>query len=171
MKIDRMFFDRFVDAVKEDEVVADAVETGDWERATDHVRREVLNKPEEYYTLDKLRRAVAADRRISLREILEKAFDIIPRFKTRNELLDEEFAKFVAEHTPDQSGSVPVLKNYFKAYVSDDHVRGIIDRKQFAALATNPVFSMHEYGTVPVEFRALIPEYVKDYVSLNQFAS
>ena len=28
MKIDRMFFDQFVDAVKEDEVVADAVETG-----------------------------------------------------------------------------------------------------------------------------------------------
>lgn len=171
MKIDRMFFDRFVDEVKEDEVVADAVQTGDWERATDHVRREVLNKPEEYYTLDKLRRAVAADRRISLREILERAFDIIPRFKTRNELLDEEFAKFVAEHTPDQSGSVPVLKTYFKAYVSDDQVRGIIDRKQFAELATNPVFSMREYGNVPAEFRALIPEYVKDYVSLNQFAS
>ena len=171
MKIDRMFFDRFVDAVKEDEVVADAVQTGDWERATDHVRREVLNKPEEYYTLDKLRRAVAADRRISLREILEKAFDIIPRFKTRNELLDEEFDKFVAEHTPDQSGSVPTLKNYFKAYVSDDRVRGIIDRKQFAELATNPVFSMSEYGNVPAKFRVLIPEYVKDYVPLNQFAN
>ena len=170
MKIDRMFFDRFVDAVKEDEVVADAVQTGDWERATDHVRREVLNKPEEYYTLDKLRRAVAADRRISLREILEKAFGIIPRFKTRNELLDEEFAKFVAEHTPDQSGSVPALKTFFKAYVSDDRVRGIIDRKQFTELATNPAFSMREYGNVPVKYRALIPEYVKDYVPLNQFA-
>ncbi len=171
MKIDRMFFDRFVDAVKEDEVVANAVETGDWERATDHVRREVLNKPEEYYTLDKLRRAVAADRRISLREILEKAFDIIPRFKTRNELLDEEFAKFVAEHTPDQSGSVPALKTFFKAYVSDDRVRGIIDRKQFTSLATNPVYSTHDYRNVPAEYRALIPEYVKDYVSLNQFAN
>ncbi len=171
MKIDRMFFDRFVDAVKEDEVVADAVQTGDWERATDYVRREVLNRPEEYYTLDKLRRAVAADRRISLREILEKAFDIIPRFKTRNELLDEEFAKFVAEHTPDQSRSVPALKNFFKAYVSDDRVRGIIDRKQFTDLATNPVFSTREYRNVPAEYRALIPEYVKDYVPLNQFAN
>ena len=171
MKIDRMFFDRFVDAVKEDEVVANAVETGDWERATDHVRREVLNKPEEYYTLDKLRRAVAADRRITLREILEKAFDIIPRFKTRNELLDEEFAKFVADHTPDQSGSVPALKTFFKAYVSDDQVRGVIDRKQFTYLATNPVFSTRDYRNVPAEYRTLIPEYVKDYVSLNQFAN
>ena len=171
MKIDRMFFDRFADAVKEDEVIANAVETGDWERATDHVRREFLNRPEEYYTLDKLRRAVAADRRIPLREILEMVFGIIPRFKTRNELLEEEFAKFVAEHTPDQSGSVPALKNFFKAYVSDDRVRGIIDRKQFTDLATNPVFSTREYRNVPAEFRALIPEYVKDYVPLNQFAN
>ena len=171
MKIDRMFFDRFVDAVKEDEFVANAVETGDWERATDHVRREVLNKPEEYYTLEKLRRAVAADRRISLREILEKAYEIIPRFKTRNELLDEEFAKFVSEHTPGQSGSVPALKTFFKVYVSDDQVRGIIDRKQFTELVTNPVFSNRDYRNVPAKYRALIPEYVKDYVSLNQFAN
>ena len=167
MKIDRMFFDQFVDVVKEDEVVADAIEAGDWERATDHVRREVLNRPEEYYTLDKLRKAVAADRRITLREILEKAYDIIPRFKTRNELLDEEFAKF----TPDQSSSVPALKTFFKAYVNDDRVRGIIDHKRFGELATNPVFSMGDYGNVPDEYRTLIPEYVKDYVSLNQFAS
>ena len=171
MKIDRMFFDQFVDVVKEDEVVADAIENGDWERATDHVRREVLNKPEEYYTLDNLRKAVAADRRITLREILEKAYDIIPRFKSRNELLEEEFAKFVAELTPDQSSSVPALKTFFKAYVNDDRVRGIIDRKQFGELATNPVFSMGDYGNVPDRYRTLIPEYVKDYVSLNQFAS
>ena len=114
---------------------------------------------------------MAADRRITLREILEKAYDIIPRFKTRNELLDEEFAKFVAELTPDQSSSVPALKTFFKAYVNDDRVRGIIDRKQFAELATNPVFSMGDYGNVPDKYRTLIPEYVKDYVSLNQFAS
>ena len=114
---------------------------------------------------------MAADRRITLREILEKAFDIIPRFKTRNELLDEEFAKFVADHTPDHSGSVPALKIFFKAYVSDDRVRGIIDRKQFTELATNPVYSTRDYRNVPAEYRALIPEYVKDYVSLNQFAN
>ena len=171
MKIDRVFFDRFADAVKEDEIIANAVETGDWERATDHVRREILNKPKEYYTLEKLRRAVAADRRISLREILEKAYEIIPRFKTRNEMLDEEFAKFVSEHTPEQSGSVPALKTFFKAYVIDDRVRGIIDRKQYTDLATNPVFTTRDYRNVPAEYRALIPEYVKDYVPLNQFAN
>ena len=171
MKIDRMFFDQFADAVKEDEVVLSAVESGDWDRATDHIRRKVLNKPEEYYTLEKLRKAVAVDRRVTLREILEKALDIIPRFKTRDELLEEEFAKFVAEHTPESSGYIPALKTYFKAYVSDDDVRGIIDKRQFTGLATNPVLTRDDYRAVPEQYRKLIPEYVKDYVSLNQFVN
>ena len=171
MKIDRMFFDQFADAVKEDEVVVSAVKSGDWERATDHIRREVLNKPEEYYTLEKLRKAVAVDRRVTLRELVEKALDIIPRFKTRDELLEEEFAKFVAEHTPESGGNIPVLKTYFKAYVSDDDVRSIIDKRHFTGLATNPVLTRDDYRAVPEPYRKLIPEYVKDYVSLNQFVN
>ena len=34
------------------------------------MNREVFDKPEEYYTLDKLRKAAAVDRRLTLREIL-----------------------------------------------------------------------------------------------------
>ncbi len=59
------------------------------------IPREVFDKLEEYYTLDKLRKAAAVDRRITLREILEKVFVLIPRFKSKDELLEEEFAKFV----------------------------------------------------------------------------
>ena len=71
MKIDRMFFERFEDAVRENETIAQAVEAGQWDRVIDYVNREVLDKPEEYYTLDKLRKAAAVDRRLTLREILE----------------------------------------------------------------------------------------------------
>ena len=60
------------------------------------MNREVFDKPDEYYTLDKLRRAASVDRRLTLREILEKIFGLIPRFKSKDELLEEEFAKFVA---------------------------------------------------------------------------
>ncbi len=41
--------------------------------------------------------------------------------------------------------------------------------RQFSRLATSPVFSIGDYKAVPEKYRALIPEYVKDYVSLNQF--
>src|SRR5690606_21734633 len=101
MKIDRMFFERFGDTVREDPVIAAAVEAGQWDRVIDYVNREVFDKPEEYYSLDKLRKAAAVARRITLRESLEKVFGLIPRFKSKDGLLEEEFAKFVADHVPE----------------------------------------------------------------------
>jgi type I restriction enzyme, R subunit len=59
------------------------------------------------------------DRRITLREILEKIFGLIPDFKSKDEMLEEEFAKFVADTKPEEAASIPAIKNYFKAYVSD----------------------------------------------------
>ena len=171
MKIDRMLFDRFADTIRTDGIVKKAVEAGNWDLVVDYVNREVFDKPEDYYSLDKLRKAAAVDRRLTLREILERVFDLIPAFKSRDELLEEEFNKFVADHKPEDSGSIPAIKTYFKAYVTSDLTRHVIDSKQFTGLATNAVLSIEDYRAVPAKYRTLVPEYVKDYVSLNQFAA
>ena len=171
MKIDRMLFDRFADTIRANSVVKKAVEAGNWELVVDYVNREVFDKPEDYYSLDKLRKAASVDRRLTLREILERVFDLIPAFKFKDELLEEEFNKFVADHKPEDSDSIPAIKTYFKAYVTSDLTRHVIDSKQFTDLATNAVFSIEDYRAVPTEYRTLVPEYVKDYVSLNQFAA
>jgi type I restriction enzyme R subunit len=171
MKIDRMFFEQFEDKVRENDFIAKSVESGQWDRVIDYVNREVFDKPEEYYNLDKLRKAAAVDRRLTLREILEKIFGLIPRFKSKDELLEEEFAKFVADAKPEEAGAIPAIKTYFKAYVTDGWVRQIIESRQYTDLATNPVFSTRDFRAVPAKYRTLIPEYVKDYVSLNQFAA
>ncbi|SBT08797.1 hypothetical protein ACCAA_630027 [Candidatus Accumulibacter aalborgensis] len=155
--------------IRANDTVASAVEAGQWDRVIDYVNREVFNKPEEYYTLDKLRKAAAVDRRLTLREILEKVFGLIPRFKSKDELLEEEFSKFVADTKPEEAAAIPAIKTYFKAYVSNGLVREIIESKQFTDLATNPFFSTHDFRAVPARYRAIIPDYVKDYVSLNQF--
>ncbi len=63
------------------------------------------------------------DRRLTLREILEKIFGLIPRFKSKDELLEEEFAKFVADYKPEEAEAIPAIKTYFKAYVTSDQVR------------------------------------------------
>ena len=171
MKIDRMFFEKFEDTVREDVTITAAIEAGQWDRVIDYVNREIFDKPEEYYTLDKLRKAAAVDRRLTLREILEKVFGLIPRFKSRDELLEEEFAKFIADAKPAEAGALPAIKTFFKAYVTSDLVRHIIESKQYTDLATNPVFSTRDFRAVPAKYRTLIPEYVKDYVPLNQFAA
>jgi type I restriction enzyme R subunit len=170
MKIDRMFFEKFEDTVRGDETITAAVESGQWDLVIDYIHREVFDKPEEYYNLEKLRKAAAVDRRLTLREILEKTFGLIPRFKSKDELLEEEFAKLIADTKPEGAEAIPAIKTYFKAYVTSDQVRHIIESRNFTDLATNPVFSTHDFRAVPAKYRTLIPEYVKDYVSLNQFA-
>ena len=170
MKIDRMLFDRFADTVRTNDTVKKAVESGNWDLVIDYVNREVFDKPEDYYTLDKLRKAASVDRRLNLREILEKVFDLIPGFKSKDELLEEEFAKFVSDHKPEDSHAIPAIKTFFKAYITNGRTRDIIDTKQFTDLATNAVLSMEDYRSVPQKYRVLVPEYVKDYISLNQFA-
>ena len=171
MKIDRMFFERFEDTVRENAEIVAAVEAGQWDRVIDYVNREVFDKPEEYYNLDKLRKAAAVDRRLTLREILEKVFGLIPRFKSRDELLEEEFAKFVADCKPEEATAIPAIKSYFKAYVTNGRLRDIIESRQFTDLATNPVFSTRDFKAVPQKYRTLVPDYIKDYVSLNQFTA
>jgi len=171
MKIDRMFFQQFEDTVKENDFIVKCVEDGEWDRVIDYVNTEVFEKSEEQYSLEKLRKAASVDRRLTLREILEKVFGLIPRFKSKDELLEEEFSKFVADYNPEEATAMPALKTYFKAYVISDQVRHVIESKDFTQLATNPIFSTSDLKAVPVKYRSIIPEYIKDYVSLNQFVA
>ena len=169
MKIDRKFFEKFEDKVKATPEVRDRYERGDIKGAEEIVVAALFNKPEDFFNLDKLRKAVQVDRRITLREILAKAFGEIDRFKTKDELLEEELAKFVSIHKPD-AAHMPVIRQFFKAYVTDGGVRTIVDSREFGRLADNPKVSLADVRALD-QWREVIPEYVKDYVPLNAFAA
>jgi type I restriction enzyme R subunit len=169
MKIDRMFFEKFGDVVREDDFIKENVQQGNWERIVEYISTEIFNKPEEFFTLEKLRKATGIDRRLSLREIIEKAYGMIEQFKSKDDLLEEEFEKFVADTKPEKPDMIVALKYFFKAYITDSYVREIIESRQFTELNTNPTFTMQDFRAVPTEWRSRVPEYVKDYVPLNQF--
>jgi type I restriction enzyme R subunit len=173
MKIDRMFFEGFESVVKADPVLQRQVDNEQWDQAIDYVTTHLLDKPAEFYTLDKLRRAAGVDRRLTLREILEKIFGLIPYFKGKDELLEDEFQKFLLDQPPEalsqHADAIVAMKYFFKAYATDGHLREIIEKKRLTDLNVNPAFSMADFKAVPKEWRERIPEYVKDYVSLNQF--
>ena len=169
MKIYRKFFERFEDKVKATPEVRARYERGDIKGAEEVVVAALFNKPEDFFNLDKLRKAVQADRRITLREILAKAFGEIDRFPSKDELLEEELAKFVSIHKPD-APHMPVIRQFFKAYLTDGAVRAIVDSREFGKLADNPKVSLADIKALN-GWRDVIPEYVKDYVSLNQFAA
>jgi type I restriction enzyme R subunit len=169
MRIDRMFFQQFERTVRADSTIARAVEAGRWDQVLDYVNREVFNKPEEYFTLEKLQRASGADRRLTLREILEKVFDLIPEFKSREQVLEEEFAKFVADYKPEEAAAIPAIRHFFKAYIVSNVLREILEKGQLTDLATYQGFTMRDYRAVPERYRRIVPEYIKNYVPLNQF--
>ncbi len=169
MKIDRKFFEKFEDKVKAAPEVRERYERGDIKGAEAIVVASLFNKPEDFFNLDKLRKAVQLDRRVTLREILAKAFGEIDRFKTRDELLEEELAKFVSIHKPD-AAHMPVIRQFFKAYVTDGGVRVVVDSREFGRLADNPKVSLADVRALD-QWRDVIPEYVKDYVSLNAFVA
>ncbi len=173
MKIDRMFFNKFEDQAKRDPVLKEQVEAEQWDKAVEYVHAHLFDKPKEYFTLDKLRRAASVDRRLTLREILEKVFGLIPHFKSKDELLEDEFQNFVldlpSEELQRHADSIVVLKYYFKAYATDSRLRDIIENKRYTELNVNPTFTMADFKSIPEKWRKRVPEYVKDYVSLNQF--
>lgn len=169
MKIDRKFFERFEDKVKASQEVRMRYEQGDIKGAEGVVIATIFDKPEEFFNLSKLRKSLSLDRRLTLREILAKAFGEIDGFKTKDELLEEELAKFVSIHKPDAE-HIHVIRQFFKAYVTDGGIRAIIDSREFGKLADNPKVSLANLRALD-EWRDVIPEYVMDYVSLNQFAA
>jgi len=167
MKIDWKFFEKFEQVVKNDPVVKQKYEQGDVQGAEEYIKTEIFEKPKDYFNMDKLRKAIKADRRITLREFIEKIFGGITRFKTKDELLEEEFEKFVAIYKPDSKHAL-LIKNYLKAYITDSEIRDIVETKEYSRFATNPKVTMKDFRDLN-GWREIVPEYVKDYVSINTF--
>lgn len=168
MKIDRMYFDKFEKTVIEHPILREQAEAGKWDELLDYLEQHILDKPEEYFTLEKLRASIQIDRRVSMREIIEKIFGIIPYFKTRNELLDEEFDRFDSRYLPKEE-YFAYAKTVFKAYILDAEFRAIIDNKDYALLNISPYGEA--FKKLPPELRNAIPEYIKDFVPLNKFVA
>lgn len=169
MRVDRELFQKFEDLVRQDKALAGMVEQQNWEGAVRRVVEVLFDKPDDFFSLDKLRRAAGLDRRLSVRELIEKAFGHIPRFKSKDELIDDEFQKFLLDQKPEQADRIAQMRYYFEAYIKDAGVRKTIDEGHFTNLNVNPTFGMKDLKEVPMEWVKGIPEYIKDYVSLNRF--
>lgn len=168
MRIDRMFFNRFEEAIKNDSTLAEKVQAGDWEGVLPYVEEHHFNKPEDYITLEKLRLALKMDRRVTLREILEKIYNLIPYIKTKQELLEDEFERFDSRYMPPEN-LFSYAKTVFVAYLTDAGFRNLVDTRHYAQLHLHPNGAAWFYLTD--ELRRTIPDYIKDNVSFNKFAN
>lgn len=171
MKIDRMLFKKFEDRVKMDDIIKKHVELGNWEHVVSHIQSEIFDKPNEYFNMEKLRKAAQIDRKVSIREMVEKIFGIIPRFKSKDEMLEEEFGKFISKYPPQEDVNMTALKYFFKAYIVDQDIRKILQAKNFHALQTNHTLSISQFKAVAAKYREVIPIYINNHIKLEQFAA
>lgn len=167
MKIDRKLFEKFEEVVKADDYVKDKIYDGKYEEAEAYIKREVFDKPEEYFNLEKLRKSVKLDRRLTLREILDKIFGKIKHFKSKEELLEEEVQKFISIYHPEPK-FVHIIGQFMRAYILDASIRRVMESQEYSELATNPRFNMRDLKELD-GWRDPVIEYVKDYVPLNSF--
>ena len=166
MKVDRQMFNRFADEIKSHPVVRKMVEEEDYPAAERYISEKIFNRPADYFNLAKLRKSLNIDWRAPFRQILDLALGRTDRIKTRDELFEEEFEKFISIHHP-ESRYVPYAKRLFRAYLSDDEIRAIIDNGRYAELM-GPLLSIRDVDNLN-GWKQVIPQYIKDYIPLNYF--
>lgn len=176
MKIDRKLYEKFEDDIKNDDFVRKNYEEKNYEVIEDYIKKEIFDKPNEYINLSKLQKALNLDRRLTLREIIAKIFGDINEFKSKDELLEEEFQKFLSIYKPENN--IVSMKNLFKAYITDGDIRNKIDNKRFRDFVVNPKISLDEIKELNIRendndepWIKVIPNYIKDYVKINTFLS
>jgi type I restriction enzyme R subunit len=169
MRVDRELFQKFEQIARSDIKLQQLVELQNWDAASRRVIEELFDKPDEYFNLERLRNAAGVDRRITIRELIEKAFGYIPKFKSKAELINDEFEKFLLDQKPAEADRIAQMRYFFEAYIRDAKVRALIDAGHLGDLNVNPTFTTRDLKEVPAAWRKRIPEYIKDYVSLNPF--
>ncbi len=169
MKIDRMFFDKFEETVKEDIVAKEQYEQGNYNAVIKYITDNIMNKPNEYYTWDKLRRAIGSDRRITTREILDKIFGTLPFFKNKSQLIADEFESYTLTTNIPQEKYWDI-KHFFEAYLMDKDVRRAIEDKKFQSFGTEiSTYTFDELKNLGKENMNHIVEYVQDNVNISRF--
>ena len=169
MKIDRMFFEKFEDEVKNDATAKEHYEQGDYAAAQRYIEETYLNQPAEYYTWDKLRRATGVDRRVTVREMMDKIFGLIPAFKSKKELVNDEFDNYLLTCGV-LAGEYYDVRHFFETYLTDKDVRRAIEDKKYQLLGTQiPSYSLAELKKLGVHNMDTIIGYVNDNVNLSRF--
>ena len=168
-KIDRMFFEKFEDEVKKDETAKEQYEQGNYAAAQRYIEDTYLHKPAEFYTWDKLRRATGVDRRVTVREMLDKIFGAIPSFKSKKELVNDEFDGYLL--TCDvPAGDYHEIRRFFETYLTDKDVRRAIEDKKFQLLGTQiPSYTFSDLKRLGVANMNSVIGYVNDNVNLSRF--
>jgi len=177
MRIDReLFFHKFEEQMAGSEEAKRIYEEQGIDGVIEYAKREILDRPSDYFTPDKLRKSLPIDRWVSFKEMMRKAFGEIDRIKPLDEKTEDEFDKFQDIEKLD-ADIVPAAKTFFVSYLLDEDFRKVIDKKEFGRLPSMPGVDIQAFQSLATNKRGkdmsyvqYIPTYVRDYVgNLKEF--
>ncbi len=153
-------FEKFVRSNKE---IIEAVENNHWEEIESFIEKNYFRKKD--ITLKNLSGHLKLGRTPTTRELIEKALGYITEFKSKNELIDDHYKKFVSEFNFDKD-EYWKIKNFFEVYSTDNSFREIIRKNKIAELAANNKFNIRDYKDIEKMIPKII-NYCDNNVSIN----
>ena len=170
MKIDRKFYQSFEETVQNDVVCQDIISAGDGDRLEQYLRTNIFDKPAEFYNIKKLELALGLDRRLSLKELVQYLLGNIPRFKNRQEMIQDELENFVLlnrESLNEYGGQIRNIESLFTAYITDPIIRKAVRDKQLQVIINSPLATdLRATRDVRIKGERVL-DYFSDYVAIN----
>lgn len=170
MKIDRKFYKSFSEKVNVDPNIQVLIMNKDEEGLIDYLQREVFNKPVEYFTLEKIERALGLKRHLTIREVARNIIDGHETYKTKDEILNDEFENFLLinkDEIESRPEIIPALREVFAAYLVDPEIREAIKHKQFQILINSQLYgSVKKIKSERIKNMPVL-EYIPYYVTTN----
>lgn len=173
MTIDREMFQKFVEETREDAELQ-RLDTEDPLAALEYLKNNVLDKPNHYMTLDKIKKHFKLDRRISLGEALDIIMGRTEQPKKKAEIIFDKFNDFVrtkelSERLSEDNDLFHLAYRLFDAYISAPDVREAIDSSQFGNLAHTGQITLEQYRTLhDAGLAQPIVQYIRDYVDTDK---
>jgi type I restriction enzyme R subunit len=174
MKVDKEAFSKNFESkareeAEQSEELCEAVEREDWQQLWNYVTSNLFDKPQEYWNFEKLQYSYDIDRRITPEELMRKVFIPGYRLKSRQDLVEEQFQRFIGTGNVDGS-HYNEAKQLFSSYLLFDDIRGVMnDQKKMGNLATDMRLSMQDLKKLGRSGIDATINYIKDNVSLNRF--
>jgi type I restriction enzyme R subunit len=173
MRIDREMFQKFVDETREDAELR-KLDDENPAAALEYLKNNVLDKPNHYMTLDKMKKHFKLDRRITLGEALDIIMGRTVTPKKKTQIIEERFEEFVAtkdlsKRLSEDNDLFHLAFRLFDAYISSQDVRQAIDSGKFGNLSQTGQISIDQYATLhKAGLAESIVGYIRDYIDTDR---
>ena len=165
MKVDQKLYSTYKESIKDDKEVSDVFMNNGLKEAASFVNKKY--EQEIIGILNYLEDENVLNRRVSVEELVESIFLFESRIKSKNQLINDEYTKFIKSN-PVELDHEKAIKYFFHLYSSDSEFKKIIKEKDFQTVLNQYPFSVDELELIS----SLIPhiqEYIDTYVDYQEY--